>query len=143
MPASQIAVLGVEATDGTCVPPVNYRLEQAVEQRAGSWPYATWLKREPTGAAARTLSPCLLREDWPREEERLLCEHYINRLAPRLLMLRNLPRETRRRLGVAACDHVFDIERFHAVYPEVVEDGLLKAARVEAQLRKSNSAEKP
>jgi hypothetical protein len=58
-------------------------------------------------------------------------------------MLPDLPRETRRRLEIAACNHVFDVERFHAVYPEVVEDGLLKAARVEAKLRRYNSTEKP
>jgi hypothetical protein len=84
-----------------------------------------------------------LREDWPGKEERQLCERYINRLAPRLLMLPDLPRETRRRLEIAACDHVFDVERFHAVYPEVVEEGLLKAARVEARLRRHHSTEKP
>ena len=141
MAAAQLAVPSAEESGGTYVPPVNYRLEQAVEQRAGPRPRATWLKCESPDAAPRTLPPCLLREDWHDEEQRQLCESYINRLAPRLLMLPDLPRETRRRLEMAARDHVFDVERFHAVYPEVVEDGLLKAARVEAKLRRSNSPE--
>jgi hypothetical protein len=84
-----------------------------------------------------------LREDWPDEEQRQLYERYVDRLAPRLLMLPDLPRETRRRLEIAACNHVFDVERFHAVYPEVVENGLLKTARVEARLRRNNPTEKP
>jgi hypothetical protein len=84
-----------------------------------------------------------LREDWPDEEQCHLCERYVNRLAPRLLMLPGLPREIRRRLEIAACKHVFDVERFHTVYPEIVEGGLLKAARVEARLRRHNSAEEP
>lgn len=141
MPASQLAIPGAEGTDGFYVPPVNYRLERAVEQRAGSRPRANWLQPDCTGDGGppRTLPPCLLREDWPNEEQRNLCERYINRLAPRLLMLHGLPRDTRRQLEIAACDHVFDVDRFHAVYPEVVDDGILKAARVEAKLRSRNS----
>ena len=75
------------------------------------------------------------------EEQRQLCERYVNRLAPRLLTLPSLPRDTRRRLEIAACNYVLDVERFHAVYPEVVDDRLLKAARVESQLRRHTSAE--
>jgi len=141
MPAAQLAVPSIEESGETYVPPVNYRLERAVADRAGHRPRATWLKRDNLNFAHRTLPPCLLREDWHDEEQRQLYESYINRLAPRLLMLPDLPHETRRRLEVAAREHVFDVERFHAVYPEVVEDGLLKAARVEAKLRRSNSPE--
>ena len=97
--------------------------------------------REHRRGAEELARGCLLREDWPSEEQRQLCERYVNRLAPRLLTLPNLPRDTRRRLEIAACDYVFDVERFHAVYPEVVDDRLLKAARVEAQLRRHTSAE--
>lgn len=134
MPASQLSVSSAESTDGFHVPPVNYRLERAVERRAGRRPRASWLKRER--AALASLPPCLLRDDWPDAEHHELCERYINRLAPRLLMLHDLPRSTRRQLEIAACDHVFDVARFHGVYPEVVDDGRLKAARVEAELRK-------
>jgi hypothetical protein len=141
MPAAQLAVPGSEGSAGTYVPPVNYRLEQAVAHRAGSRPRATWLSSDHGSTTSRNLPPCLLREDWPDEEQRQLCERYVKRLAPRLLTLPDLPRETRRRLEIAACKHVFDVERFHAVYPEVVEDGLLKAARVEARLRRHNSTE--
>lgn len=143
MPAAQLAVPCNEGSGGTYVPPVNYRLEQAVANRAGSRPRATWLSGAHGSATPRNLPPCLLREDWPDEEPRQLCERYLNRLAPRLLMLPDLPRETRRRLEIAACKYVFDVERFHAVYPEVVEDGLLTAARVEARLRRHNPTEKP
>ena len=143
MPAAQLAVPCNEGSGGTYVPPVNYRLEQAVAHRAGSRPRATWLRSAHGSAPPRNLPPCLLREDWPDEEQRQLCERYVNRLAPRLLMLPDLPRETRRRLEIAACNYVFDVERFHAVYPEVVEDRLLTAARVEATLRRHNSKEKP
>jgi hypothetical protein len=143
MPAAQLPVPGTEGSGGTYVPPVNYRLEQAVAHRAGSRPRATWISRTRGSETPRNLPPCLLREDWPDEEQRQLYERYVDRLAPRLLMLPDLPRETRRRLEIAACNHVFDVERFHAVYPEVVENGLLKTARVEARLRRNNPTEKP
>ena len=142
MPAAQLAVPCNEGSGGTYVPPVNYRLERAVAHRAGSRPRATWLSSTHGSATPRNLPPCLLREDWPDEEQRQICERYLNRLAPRLLMLPDLPRETRRRLEIAACKYVFDVERFHAVYPEVVEDGLLTAARVEAKLRRHNPTDK-
>jgi hypothetical protein len=141
MPAAQLEIPNLEESRGVYVPPVNYRLERAVEQRAGSRPRAIWLRRDNPESTARSLPSCLLREDWQDEEERQLCASYINRLAPRLLMLPELPRETRRRLEIAACVHVFDVERFHGVYPEVVDDARLKAARVEAKLRRSNSME--
>jgi len=37
----------------------------------------------------------------------------------------------------AARPHVFDMDRFHLLYPEVVDGELLAAARVEARLRRA------
>lgn len=139
MPASQLAVPRAEPTDSSYVPPVNYRLERAVEERAGPRPRATWLQSDRRAATHPQLPPCLVREDWPNEEQRELCARYIKRLAPRLLMLHGLPRDTRRRLEIAASEHAFDVDRFHGVYPEVVDHELLKAARVEARLRRTNA----
>ena len=80
---------------------------------------------------------CLIREDWDSEQARQLCGRYIQRLAPRLLMLQALPRAVRQRLERAARPHVFDMDRFHLLYPEVVDGELLAAARVEARLRRA------
>lgn len=136
MSASQLAVADAARPDGSYVPPVNYRLERAVEKRAGARPRARWMRREDEGGAPGVLPPCLLRADWSSEEQQDLYQRYMHRLAPRLLMLHGLPRETRRHLELAACDHALDVARFHAVYPEVIDDGLIKVARVEAELRK-------
>jgi hypothetical protein len=35
---------------------------------------------------------------------------------------------------------VFDVERFYPLYPEVVDNGLLTAARVEARVRRAAEA---
>jgi hypothetical protein len=137
MPAAQLEVPAPEAARGAYVPPVNYRLQKLVEERAGARPRAAWFER--TGAAD-DFPPCLLREDWADTQRQRLCDLYLRRLAPRLLMLQGLARPLRHRLERAARAHPFDVERFYPLYPEVVEKGLLNAARVEAQLRRTAEA---
>ncbi|MEJ2360330.1 MAG: hypothetical protein P8Z75_02720 [Gammaproteobacteria bacterium] len=140
MPASQLAIqtqdATPESTDDVYVPPINYRLEKLIEERAGANPKAVWIKRsEP---AHDHFPPCLIREDWDNEAEQQLCDRYIERLAPRLLMMQGLSRSVRQRLEQAACKFVFDVERFYPLYPEVVDKHIMDSARVEAQLRRAN-----
>jgi hypothetical protein len=136
MPAAQLEVQAPEADPTHYVPPVNYRLQKLVEARAGPKPQARWFHR----AAPAGFPPCLIREDWASEEAQQLCGRYLDRLAPRLLMLHGLPRAERQRLERAARKHVFDVERFYTLYPEVVDEKLITAARVEAQLRRTAGA---
>ena len=137
MPASELKVEPPEPPQSVYVPPVNYRLERMVAERAGTKPRAAWFDRmDPAGGE---FPPCLVREDWQDEREQVLCDRYLRRLAPRLLMLPGLPHAVRERLEQAAREHVFEIERFHALYPEVVDHRLLTAARVEARMRRANA----
>ncbi|QKT05021.1 hypothetical protein HUS23_08740 [Ectothiorhodospiraceae bacterium 2226] len=137
MPAAQLDVPEPEPVQDVYVPPVNYRLQQLIEERAGSKPRGAWFERQDDADA---FPPCLIREDWGSEEEQRLCDLYIRRLAPRLLMMHGLPRPVRERLEHAARAHALEVERFHPLYPEVVDDRLLTAARVEARLRRANEA---
>jgi hypothetical protein len=137
MPASELKVEPPEPPQDVYVPPVNYRLERMVAERAGARPKAGWFERGD--APGEDFPPCLIREDWPDTQQQVLCDLYIRRLAPRLLMLQGLPLPVRNRLEQAAREHVFEIERFHALYPEVVDHRLLTAARVEARMRRANS----
>jgi hypothetical protein len=138
IPAAQLPIEAPEPPQDTYVPPVNYRLEKLVEERAGSNPRAAWFERPDP--ATDNFPPCLIREDWDSEEHQLLCDLYIQRLAPRLLMMEGLPPSVRSRLERAARDHVFDVERFYPLYPEVIERELLTSARVEARMRRANEA---
>ena len=52
-------------------------------------------------------------------------------------MVHGLSRSVRHRLERAARDHVFEVERFYPLYPEVVDSSIMTAARVEAQLRRT------
>lgn len=136
MPAAELKVQPPEPPQSIYVPPVNHRLERLVAERAGSKPRAAWFERKDLSAG--DFPPCLIREDWQDEQQQLLCDLYIRRLAPRLLMIHGLPRPVRHRLENAAREHVFEIERFHVLYPEVVDHRLLTAARVEARMRRAN-----
>ncbi|MFP3873510.1 MAG: hypothetical protein ACLFV1_03560 [Thiohalophilus sp.] len=136
MPAAELAIPDPDPpVQSTYLPPVNYRLQQQIEARAGNKPRAAWFERT---TAAGDFPPCLIREAWADPECQRLCDLYVQRLAPRLLMLGGLPRTVRQRLEQAACTHVFEVERFYSLYPEVVDESLLNAARVEARLRRAN-----
>lgn len=138
MPAAELKVPDPDADPHTYVPPINYRLQQMIEERAGRKPKAVWFDRQAANDAR--FPPCLIREDWADEQDRRLCERYLRRLAPRLLMVHGLPTEVRHRLEEAAREYVFDVERFFPLYPEVVDEKIMNAARVEASLRRAADA---
>ncbi|MGD8926036.1 MAG: hypothetical protein PVG20_04265 [Thioalkalispiraceae bacterium] len=120
------------------VTPVNYRLQKSIEERAGKKPKTVWFERP--APVTDDFPSCLISEEWDDPESQRCCELYLQRLAPRLLMLDGLPRSVRQRLEPAACEHVFDVHNFYPLYPEVIDDSRLKAARVEARVRKANDA---
>jgi hypothetical protein len=138
MPAVQLEIQEPERiqTQINYMPPINHRLQLQVEERAGYKPHGAWFKRPDP--AADDFPPCLVREDWDDEQQQQVCERYIHRLAPRLLMMQGLSPSVRHRLEQCACEYVFDVERFYPLYPEVVDNSRLNAARVEARLRRAN-----
>jgi hypothetical protein len=139
IPAMGLEVPDPDAAQGDDHPqPVNYRLERLVEERAGYKPKTAWFRR--TEGDSRDFPPLLLREDWENEEGQRLCELYLWRLAPRLLMLQGLSESTRSWLEQAAREYALDVERFYPLYPEVVDRNLMNAARVEARLRRAAQA---
>jgi hypothetical protein len=115
------------------VPPVNYRLEHLVNERAGRHPRARWIRRRE--GQTGFFPACLVREDWEREEDRRLCQRYIERQAPRLLMLHGLKHKDRLRLEGYARQNALEVERFFPLYPAVADDKLMSAICVEARLR--------
>lgn len=130
------AVLPIEATpdeQARSDSPVNYRLESLIAGRAGSNPVARWFERGNNETVC--FPPCLVREDWQLPADHALCQRYINRQSTRLLMLHNLKHEDRLRLEIAAKNHIFEVERFFSLYPDVADEKLMSAIRVEARLR--------
>ena len=136
MPAAQLPIAEIADEQSGYVAPVNARLERLIAERAGHNPRAAWFDRAETGGDE--FPPCLIDENWEQEEHHRLCQQYIRRLAPRLLMLQGLAQDDRKRLEQASRDNAPDVERFHPLYPEVIDRKLLQALRVEARLRRDS-----
>lgn len=136
------AILPVDDTDDEkqgSEPPVNYRLEQLVTERAGQNPRARWFTRRVH--ETDSFPALLVTEDWQEEFQHQLCQRYLARQAPRLLMLHWLAHEDRSRLELAAKTNVHEVQRFYPLYPDVADKKLMNAMRVEARLRGSTEKE--
>lgn len=114
-------------------PPVNCRFERLVTERAGINPKARWFHRSP--ASTDDFPPLLVKEDWREQQQQDLCQRYLQRQAPRLLMLHSLEYRDRLRLEQAARPNVLELARFYPLYPDVADKALMNAMRVEARLR--------
>lgn len=133
LPAAAMPVTKTEDEVAREEPPVNYRFERLIAERAGPNPKAQWFHRRP--GQSDGFPPLLVREDWQDEQAQDLCQRYLERQATRLLMLHGLTHEDRLRLEKAVRPHVMELARFHALYPEIIDQELMTAMRVEARLR--------
>lgn len=137
LPASMMEVKRLPEEE-SFLPPVNCRFEQLVNERAGRHPKARWFRRRE--AETDTFPSCVVSEVWKEEADHDLCQRYILRQAPRLLMLHGLEHDNRLRLEQAAKAHALEVERFCGIYPEVADEKLMNAIRVEAQLRRASQS---
>ncbi len=133
LPAAVMPIEMTEDEKSYSSAPVNYRLERLVAERAGNNPKAKWFTRCLN--EEQSFPTFMLREDWQEEESADLCQRYLTRQSPRLLMLHGLNQELRRQLEINARLHALEVERFYQLYPEVVDQVLMNAIRVEAKLR--------
>ena len=139
LPAAQMPIERSEDELQRGEPPVNYRVERMVADRAGYKPRTRWFKRREN--EPDNFPPFLLREDWPDQDQSDLCQRYIQRQAPRLLMLQGLTIEDRSRLEIAAKPYALEVERFYPLYPETADEKLMKTILVEARLRHTSEEE--
>lgn len=133
LPAAQMPIAVSEHERSRSYGPVNYRLERCVAERAGTSPKARWFTRSPHDA--EVFPALLVREDWDDEECEDLCQRYLNRQSPRLLMLHGLSHDDRARMELAARAHALDVARFFQLYPAVADQDTINKIRVEARLR--------
>ena len=137
LPSAAMKIDKTEEEESSGEPPVNYRLERNVNERAGQRPKAAWFNRKMSEGVQ--FPPLLVREDWEDENDSQLCQRYITRQAPRLLMLHGLEHADRLRLEQAARSYALEVGRFYPLYPEIADEKLMKTIRVEARLRNSTS----
>ena len=130
------AVMPIEKTEkeiASGMPPVNYRLESLVSERAGSNSKSAWFDRRKQHD--EFFPPFLLSDDWSDPEHQSLCRRYIDRQSPRLMMLQGLTKSQRERLESSCEPFATEVARLCGLYPEVENDELIRALRVEARLR--------
>ena len=132
------AIMPIERTEeelSNGLPPVNYRVERLINDYAGYKPQASWFVRDKN---AEEFPPYLIKEKWEDEAEHHLCQRYINRQAPRLLMLHDLSHDNRIRLESSAKENAIEVDRFHQLYPSIADKDLINSILVEAKIRHSN-----
>ena len=119
-------------------------LETQVRQRAGCNTYKYWIKRladgdgivETTGDAisADQFPVLLLEENWANDEEQRRTWDYIKWISPSLLTLQHLDEGTRSRIENSLNVQAVSIEHHRHLYPEVINQKLVKAARVQSRI---------
>jgi len=133
LPAAVMPIDKTEEEIESSSAPVNYRLERLVAERAGNNPKAKWFTRSSN--EEQSFPTFMLAQDWHEEEAIDLCQRYLKRMAPRLLMLHELSHEHRSQMEINAHSYALEVERFYSLYPEVVDQELMNAILVEARLR--------
>ncbi len=123
-------------------------LEQLIERTASSNICRYWVNRADDGsgileASGASMLPdefpsYLVSENWPNDEQMSLVSDYIAWTAPTLLTLQHLNNAERNRLE--SCLHVqaISVEHHWHLYPEVMDEKKLKAARVQCRLQKTS-----
>ena len=134
LPHSKMKVASTPTEKARGEPPVNDRFQRLVATRAGTKPRAVWFERRQD--ENNTFPGMLVREDWQDQAQYDLCQRYLSRKAPRLLMLQGLSRDERERLEIAAKQHAIETEQYFPLYPEVNDQHRMSAIRVEARLRR-------
>ena len=135
-------------------------LNKLINSRAGKRASAQWFLREENGYGyglkginldedliGREMSPRLfprmfVEEHWENKADARLVSDFIKWMSPWLLLLDFLKDPQRESLEQAARRHALLVDKLHVLYPKIVEEKHIKAARVEAMLRKTQQQKK-
>ena len=134
LPHSKMKIENTADEQARGEPPVNHRFQRLVTGRAGARPRAAWFKRDTVQAG--DFPSLLVREDWQDESAHDLCQRYLLRKAPRLLMLQGLQPQERERLEIAGKAYALEVDEYYPLYPEVNDQRRMSAILVEARLRR-------
>ena len=130
-------------------------LNQFINQRAGEQASAQWFYRDQfkygkglSGVnldykyhsrelSARLFPKMLIQQQWQDETKDSLIDSFINWLSPYLLVLDFLRDRQRERLELTARNHALLVDKMYPLYPKVINQQAINAARVEAMMRRS------
>lgn len=140
LPDSVMPITKTEEEIAAQMTPVNYRFERLVAERSGINRKGRWFDRREHD---KSLFPALLvSQEWQSDEDTALCRRYIERQAPRLLMLHGLPAAERSRLEQFSKTNAMEVARFYKLYPDTIDTDLISTLRVQARIRAASSGGK-
>lgn len=129
--------------------PGSGALERMVKLRAGFNLHRHWVQREADGSGrlckddrslpAEAFPSYLITEDWPNADERQLVADFIAWTAPSLLTLQRLAPDQRQRLEASLPIQACSIEHHWQLYPSILDDQQLTAARVQCRLQNASA----
>lgn len=111
-----------------------------------------WFHRQPDGSGIRLVGKekiqlpadafphLFLKTRWPSEQQTQLAQDYIHWLAAHLLTLQHLDDEERKQLEEKAVMFAQGVASQYRLYPKILDEKAIEAARVEARIRKAASA---
>jgi len=128
--------------------PAASELEALVKQRAGFNINKHWITRHDDGSGiieasntrmdAKAFPAFLLIEDWPEADQAKLAREYIEWISPSLLTQQHLDRDERERVENSLSIEAISVEHHWHLYPEIIDESCIKAARVQCRLQKVN-----
>jgi hypothetical protein len=138
------ACLGANGSPSQRRFPQARELEAQVKQRAGFNIKKYWVERlaggegviESSGHSipADQFPVLLLNESWESQEEQQRASEYIQWISPSLLTLQHLDIDTRARIENNLNVQAISIEHHWHLFPEILDQKLLKAARVQSKI---------
>ncbi|MCK5395742.1 MAG: hypothetical protein KAJ32_07105 [Gammaproteobacteria bacterium] len=132
------------------------QLSRFINQRAGTNPSAQWfyrdrfkygkglnginLEKKYVGRelSARLFPKLLIQDQWPDQAQTTLVDAFIQWLSPYLLVLDFLRDAQREVLEHTASNQALLVDKMCLLYPKIINQKSINAARVEAMMRKSN-----
>lgn len=132
------------------------QLNKTINHRAGKNPAAQWFHRDNLNdgkglsginldsrlinreLSARLFPKMLVQQEWNNTEHQSLINEFIEWLSPYLLVLDFLRDAQRETLEHSARQQAILVEKMHLLYPKIVNEKIINAARVEAMMRRSN-----
>ena len=140
--------VGTDGSPGQRRFPQALELETQVRQRAGFNIKKHWIRRlhdgdgilENTGntLSADRFPVFLLDEIWANGDDQKRAHEYIKWISPSLLTLQHLDNDTRARIERNLNVQAVSIEHHWHLYPEIIDQKLIKAARVQSKIEKSS-----
>lgn len=128
--------------------PAARELEALVQETAGFNINKYWLTRQRDGSGVMEVSnnriPAnmfpvfMLSENWPHAEQSKLVSDYLEWTAPCLLTLQHLDNKQRQRMEKSLNIQAISVEHHWHLYPEIIDEKQVNAARVQCRLQKAN-----